>query len=110
MIIQPFSYKFKKKNKHKTLVTTTTTTFKPREFSLLSNFLIGIIKIITDALDAETYLALFTPFIQKYFTLLLRQEENKKENTVKCNLYEAILLRVPGIALKAHCAKLNGKM
>lgn len=55
----------------------TTTTPKPIEFSLLSNFLIGIIEIITDALgdvNADAYLALFTPFIQKYFTVLLRQE------------------------------------
>lgn len=63
------------KQTHKIPVTTTTR--KPIEFSLLSNFLIGIIQIIMDALgdvDADTYLALFTPFIQKYFTLLLRQE------------------------------------
>lgn len=107
MIIQPFPYPGFKKQTHNTLVTTTIP--KPLEFSLLSNFLIGIIEIITDALgdvNADAYLALFTAFIQKYFTLLLRQElkknkQQQKKPQWKCNLNVAILLRVTGIALSS---------
>lgn len=86
----------------------------PKEFSLLCYFLIGIIQIITDTLgnvNTDSYLALFSPFIQKYYTLLLRQKKTKPEiKKLKCNLNEAILLRLRNCTeqlIVLQLAKLN---
>lgn len=64
-----------------------------------SNFLIRIIQIITENLggvSADSYLDLFSPFIQKYCTLFCANPSppNTEVTHLKCNLNEVILLRV----------------